>query len=612
MMKIHRAALLLSCAVAAPAFAQSTPAPPPQTLIRNVTVFDGLQKQAPRSVLIKGGKIADSNFRGKVTPTMRIVDGRGKTLLPGLIDSHVHAYQGQDDALLFGVTTQLDMFSPPDSTRDVRARMARSDNAAMADIFTAGFLATVPKGHGTEYGLPVPTLTKPEEADAWVAARIAEGSDYIKIVDEPGTIIGRAVPTLDVPTIRALVVAAHKRGKLAVVHAQTLATATESIEAGADGLVHLFADKDGGAAFAKLAKDKGVFIVPTYAVLEVFSGRSGTASLLTNSELSGLLPKPALDAVRQSFGPDRSAKLDPIEAANLGALVKAGVPILAGTDAGNPGTWYGLSLHREMDLLAKGGLSAAQVLTAATAAPAKAFRLTDRGLIANGLKADLVLVEGDPTLNIAAVHNIVEIWKDGVSANSLRAARRMAIAKQSTAAGPPPVPLPADGRIAQFSTVDGKAVVKSPFGAGWDISTDSIMGGKSTLTITASGIAANGQPALTLTGEVNPGFIAPWAGLAFYPGAKPFQPANISSAKLLRFWARGEGKGLAVMGFSTAGGQRPGVFPISVTKDWAEVTVRFDQLANFDAASAQMLLIGATQQDGTFRLDIADVRLAVE
>ena len=611
-MRIHRAAMLLSCAVAAPAFAQSTPTPPPETLIRNVTVFDGLQKQSPRAVLIKGSKIADSNYRGRVTQAMRIVDGRGKTLLPGLIDSHVHAYQGQDDALLFGVTTQLDMFSPPESTRDVRSRMARGDNAAMADIFTAGFLATVPNGHGTEYGLPVPTLANAEEADAWVAARIAEGSDYIKIVDEPGTIIDRAVPTLNVPTIHALAVAAHKRGKLAVVHAQTLATATESIDAGADGLVHLFADKDGGAAFARLAKDKGVFIVPTYAVLEVFSGRSGTASLLTHPALSGLLPKPAVDTVRQSFGQDRSAKLDPIEAANLGALAKAGVPILAGTDAGNPGTWYGLSMHREMDLLAKGGLSPAQVLTAATAAPAQAFRLTDRGRIANGLKADLLLVDGDPTLNIADVHNIVEIWKDGATVSQLRAARRTMIATQSTTAGPPPIALPANGRIAQFSTMGGKAVVESPVGAGWDISTDSIMGGKSTLMMAVNGTAPNGQPALTLTGEVNPGFIAPWAGLAFYPGAKPFQPANISSAKVLRFWARGDGKGFAVMGFSTAGGQRPGVFPISVTKDWTEVTVRFAQLANFDASSAQMLLIGATQQNGPFRLEIADVRLAVE
>ena len=608
-MGLKRTAILLSCSIAAPAFGQSTPAPPAQTLIQNVTVFDGVQKQVDRSVLIEGRKIIDASYRGKVLPTMRIVDGRGKTLLPGLIDSHVHAYVGQDDALLFGVTTQLDMFSPPDATRAVRARMVQGDNATMSDIFTSGFLATVPKGHGTEYGLPVPTLTKAEEADAWVAARIAEGSDYIKIVDEPGTIIGRAVPTLDLPTIRALIAAAHKRGKLAVVHAQTLATATESIDAGADGLVHLFADKDGGATFAKLARDKGAFIVPTYAVLEVFSGRSGTATLLDHPGLSGLLPKQAVATVRQNFGADRSAKLDAVEAGNLSSLVQAGVPILAGTDAGNPGTWYGLSLHRELDLLVKGGLSPMQALQAATAAPAKAFRLTDRGRIATGFKADLVLVEGDPTRTISAVHDIVEIWKDGASVTPLRAARREAMSREGVAVALPPVALPADRRIAQVSAVQGKAVVKSPFGAGWDASTDSVVGGNSTLALSVGDQAPGGQAALVLTGEIKSGFIAPWAGIAFYPADQQFRPANLGSAKAIRFWARGEGKAFAVMGFSPSGGQRPSVSPIIVSKDWTEVTVRFAQLANFDPANAQMLLIGAIQQDGPFRLEIADVRL---
>ncbi|MEG3086975.1 amidohydrolase family protein [Sphingomonas sp. PB4P5] len=608
-MRLTRAILLLSCIAAGPALAQPKAVAPTQTLIRNVTVFDGVRKLGERSVLIEGKTIADIDYRGKVSPTMRVMDGRGKTLLPGLIDSHVHAYAGQDDALLFGVTTQLDMFSPPESTRAVRDRMAHGENANMADIFTAGFLATVPKGHGTEYGLPVPTLTTPEQADAWVAARIAEGSDYIKIVDEPGTIVGRAVPTLDLPTIRGLIVAAHKRGKLAVVHAQTLATATESINAGADGLAHLFADQDGGATFATLAKDKGVFIVPTYAVLEVFSGRSGTATLLDHPRLSGLLPKSAVSMVRQSFGPDRSAKLDAIEAANVGKLAKAGVPILAGTDAGNPGTWYGLSLHREMELLVKGGLSPIQALSAATAAPAKAFRLTDRGRIATGLKADLVLVDGDPTSTIAAVHDIVEIWKDGATVSALRAARRTAIATESLAVAPPPIALPADGRIAQFSAAEGKVVMTSPFGAGWSVSTDTIMGGKSTLATALGGAAPNGQTALVVTGEIKPGYMAPWAGIAFYPADQQFQPANLGRAKALRLWARGEGKSFAVMGFSTTGGQRPSVAPITIGKDWAELTLRFADLANFDPTTAQMVLIGATQHDGPFRLEIADIRL---
>ncbi len=608
-MRLSRAILLLSCAAAAPTLAAPKPVAPSQTLIRHVTVFDGIRKLGERSVLIEGKLIASTDYRGKILPTMRVIDGRGKTLLPGLIDSHIHAYAGQDDALLFGVTTQLDMFSPPSATRAVRERMARGDNAAMSDIFTAGYLATVPKGHGTEYGLPVPTLTTPEEADAWVAARIAEGSDYIKIIDEPGTVIGRAVPTLDVPTIRALVAAAHKRGKLAVVHAQTLATATESIEAGADGLVHLFADKDGGAAFATLARDKGVFIVPTYAVLEVFSGRSGTTTLLDHPSLSGFLPNAAAGTIRQRLGADRSANLDAIEAANLAALAKAGVLILAGTDAGNPGTWYGLSLHREMDLLVKGGLSPTQALSAATAAPAKAFRLTDRGRIAQGLKADLLLVDGDPTDTIAAVHNIVEIWKDGAIVSPLRAARRAAISKEAIAVTPLPIALPADGRIARFGEANGKVAITSPFGAGWSESTDSIVGGSSTVAIALGGAAPNGQPSLVLTGEIKPGFIAPWAGIAFYPASQQFRPANLGHAKGLRFWARGEGKAFAVMGFSTAGGQRPSLAPVAVGKDWAEVTLRFGELANFDPTAAQMLLVGASQQDGPFRLEIADVRL---
>jgi len=179
-MELNRTAILFSCIIAGPAFGQSTPAPPVQTLIQNGTVFDGVQKRGQRSVLIEGSRIAEVDYRGKLLLRMRVVDGRGRTLLPGLIDSHVHAYAGQDDALMFGVTTQLDMFSAPEATRAVRARMASGDNTGMADIFTSGILATVPKGHGTEYGLPIPTLTKPEEADAWVAARIAEGSDYIK------------------------------------------------------------------------------------------------------------------------------------------------------------------------------------------------------------------------------------------------------------------------------------------------------------------------------------------------------------------------------------------------------------------------------------------------
>jgi imidazolonepropionase-like amidohydrolase len=101
-------------------------------------------------------------------------------------------------------------------------------------------------------------------------------------------------------------------------------------------------------------------------------------------------------------------------------LVNAGVPILAGTDAPVQGTTYGATLHEELRLLVGAGLSPTQALTAATEASAKIFHLEDRGRIAAGLRADLVLVEGDPTKDITATENIVAIWKKGVPVDRSR------------------------------------------------------------------------------------------------------------------------------------------------------------------------------------------------
>ncbi|HEX9136960.1 MAG TPA: amidohydrolase family protein, partial [Nitrospirota bacterium] len=96
-------------------------------------------------------------------------------------------------------------------------------------------------------------------------------------------------------------------------------------------------------------------------------------------------------------------------------LAAAHVRILAGTDAGNPGTAPGISMHGELEYLVKAGLIAKQALAAATSVPASTFHLTDRGRIASGLRADLVLVNDDPTAEITATRDIVEVWKEGTS-----------------------------------------------------------------------------------------------------------------------------------------------------------------------------------------------------
>lgn len=101
-------------------------------------------------------------------------------------------------------------------------------------------------------------------------------------------------------------------------------------------------------------------------------------------------------------------------------LANAHVSILAGTDAGNPGTAPGASLHGELEYLVEAGLTPLQALGAATSANAKGFRLSDRGRIAPGMRADLVLVRGNPAEDIRATRDIEEIWKAGVPVDRRR------------------------------------------------------------------------------------------------------------------------------------------------------------------------------------------------
>ena len=131
------------------------------------------------------------------------------------------------------------------------------------------------------------------------------------------------------------------------------------------------------------------------------------------------MPKP------QPLGPNESHA---VAAAATGLLKEEGVPILAGSDCPNIGTAHGVSLHRELELLVQAGLTPLEALRAATSAPAKAFRLKDRGSIKPGLRADLLLVRGEPTQNILATRDIIGVWKEGGAAD--RAGWRMELQKE--------------------------------------------------------------------------------------------------------------------------------------------------------------------------------------
>jgi len=591
-------ALALCCLLAVPAGAAEGPA---AFAITNVQVFDGTRLLPKGIVVVRDGRIAAAGPDAKVPDGAKIVDAAGGTLLPGFIDSHTHAFANAlERALVFGVTTELDMFTGPELGREMRAGQAAPGGApGRADLYSAGYLATVPGGHGTEYGLPVPTLTRPSEAQPWVDARIAEGSDYVKIVLENGSAYGMKVASLDHATMAALVEAAHRRHKLAVVHVSTAADARAALAAGADGLVHLFTDRAADPDFVRIAAEHKAFVVPTLTVLESTNGVAGGKALTEDPRLAEYLLADEVTTLRRSF-PSHTAGGMPVAYATVRQLEEAGVPILAGTDAPNPGTAHGVSIHRELELLVEAGLTPAEALTAATAAPASAFHLDDRGRIAPGLRADLVLVAGDPTKTITDTRNIVQIWKGGVPLER-------PLAPQKTAAGSAPATTAAlSGLISDFE--DGTTAVR--FGSGWADSTDAMRGGASVVKKEVVDGGARGGKVLEISGEVRSGFAFPWSGAIFFPGDPRMAPANLSAARDLVFWAQGDGRTYKVFVFSTSLGMMPAQQPFVAGPEWERHTIPLAQFTGADPAAITGIFFGAGPDLGTFHFRIDDVEVA--
>ncbi len=505
---------------------------------------------------------------------------------------------------MFGVTTELDMFTDAHLAHTLRAEQAAGNVAGRADLFSAGTLITAPGGHGTEYGIRIPTLAVPESAQAFINARIAEGSDYIKIVYDDGRAYGMDIPTLDARTLRAAIEAAHRRGKLAVVHIGTLEDARTALEAGADGLVHLFVDRAPDSGFVELAARRGAFVIPTLSVLSALARTDAGAALAEDARLAPYLTPMAAGGLRQSFPlrPD-APKLEYAHARETVRLLhEAGVPILAGTDAPNPGTAHGASMHGELELLVDAGLSPTEALAAATSVPAKAFGLEDRGRIAPGLRADLVLVDGDPTRDITATRSVAGVWKGGVRVDRDAFANAVAAAQKAMQTAPAGLE---KGIVDDFE--DG--TLAPAFGTQWIPSADVMAGGESTGSIDIVDGGANGSArALRIAGTISPKLPYAWYGAMWSPGAQPMMPANLSSVEGLRFWTRGDGKTYRVMIFSQSRGMMPIARPFEAGGEWREVALPWSAFG-VDGKDIMAVIFAGGPEPGEFEFYIDDVRL---
>ncbi|WP_414942684.1 amidohydrolase family protein [Amycolatopsis sp. cmx-11-51] len=351
-----------------------------KTLIRNVRVFDGRRLSEPSTVVIDGAVFGTDGTGA------RIVDADGATALPGLIDAHLHLEDRTTLVQLtrWGVTTGLDMATWP------AEKLARLRGVVgFTDIRSAG---TPAMGPGGPHARVMPELVAEAvlrdagHAESFVATRLAEGADYLKLILEAP---GDGGP--DAIAASAFVRAAHRRGVLVVAHAASHGAFALAVELGADIVTHVPLGAPLTPELIAAMAREGTASVPTLTMMRTLADNDGTPQALAGASTSVL------------------------------ALHAAGVPVLAGTDANiHMDVEHGESLHHELELLVDAGLTPVEALRAATCLPAKHFRLPDRGAIALGLRADLVLIDGDPTADVRATRNIRRVWCGGTEHDPFR------------------------------------------------------------------------------------------------------------------------------------------------------------------------------------------------
>ena len=278
---------------------------------------------------------------------------------------------------------------------------------------------------------------------------------------------------------------------------------------------------------------------------------------------------------------------------------EAGITILAGTDAGNPSTTHGASLHGELSLLVKAGFTPSEALHAATALPAKIFGLNDRGRIAVGMRADMIMVNGDPTENIADSRNIDTIWKNGYRFTRTKTIVTPATEKATV--------LPTGTLVSDFE--DGK--IASRYGSGWHITTDKQMGGESiaSMALVSDG-ADNSKGALQIIGEIKSGFAYPWAGVFFAAGANALQSVDYSQSKELVFRVKGDGQSYSVMAF--AAGQATGIPPsqsFKTSQQWQEIRLPLDGFEGLELSEVAGFSFNASAPAGKFGFIIDNVEI---
>ena len=425
------------------------------TVIQGATVITGTGSPSIRngSIVIDAGRIRDVGPRNevRVPNNAQVVDARGKWVVPGLIDAHVHfsqsggLYTRPDEIdlrsrrpyakemewikerlpytfekyLASGVTGVVDCGGPMWNfdVREIASRTKRAPRVAVAGPLISTFLPPTTPTDDPDIVKP----NSPAEARDLVRRQLDRQPDLIKLwwIRRPGDNLDQQTEIMS-----AAIEESKARRVRVAVHATELETAKAALRSGADILVHSVTDRLVDNEFINLVKSRDILYITTLWVedgyrmvfnqqiaLNDIEQKTGDPEVIATWSDLAKIPQNEIPGGIPRVPP---APKRPVAYDNLMLLESAGVRVVAGTDAGNIGTLHGPSLHRELELMAAAGVRPMEIIVSATKnAAAVMGRQAEVGTLEKGKYADLVILDADPLADIKNTRKIFKVMKAG-------------------------------------------------------------------------------------------------------------------------------------------------------------------------------------------------------
>lgn len=363
-------------------------------VIEKVNLFDGYEDLGTVNVAINNDTIAAIST--KQLNADSIIDGSDRYMIPGLVNAHVHASSIEDlkAGYPLGILTLLNMHTGLEE-RELEWKKTTKDSIGFSTLYGAGHAATVPGGHPTQFSPDMETINNSLSIEDWMNNRISKNVDFIKIIHtEGGWMDEPEGPTLDYEKIKELIELSHSRGFKAVVHVGEVKEMETIATFKPDGFVHMLSRKKDlpvPDSYFKAISASGAFVVPTAGI--------------------NLKPMDGLPPFMQEWISNNL--LDAKESAEIIAKMhKAGILIVAGTDAQEGQMNFGEDYFLELELYKMAGLSNLEVLKTATGNAAKAFDLPI-GELKVGSQATFILLNENPLNDLSNLRKIEQVWKNG-------------------------------------------------------------------------------------------------------------------------------------------------------------------------------------------------------